>query len=120
MTNKFLFLTILFVCLGASQASTAMTPVGAAVDKIDLVSGVNTWEALDQRHLVLSLGQQQTYLVTLAQSCHTLPFATHLGVSASNNIVWAGFDYITADGERCAINSINELSDQQRQRLMRL
>lgn len=106
--------------LAIAQSATAIAPSGSAVDKINLMGGLSTWEALDEKHLVLSLGPKQNYLVTLAHSCHTLPFATHLGVSASNNTVYAGFDYITADGERCAINAINMLSKQQRNDLTRL
>jgi hypothetical protein len=118
MYNKLLCLALLVAAGGVCQSSLAMGPVGSAVDKINLLQGLSTWEALDERHLVLSLGAKQNYLVTLSHNCHTLPFATHLGVSASDNIVYAGFDYITADGQQCAINTINELSDEQRRALI--
>ena len=120
ITGNIKLAAALAVTIALAHSSVAMTPVGSAVDKIDLVAGLNTWEVLDERRLVLSLGDTQNYLVTLSRNCHTLPFATHLGVSASNNTVYAGFDYITADGERCAINTINELSDKQRQALIHL
>ena len=120
MTTKILSMATLVAVIGLSQPSSAMGPVGSAVDKINLLQGLSTWEALDERHLVLSLGSAQNYLVTLAHNCHTLPFASHLGVSASDNVVYAGFDYITADGQQCAINTINELSDAQRRALIQL
>ena len=110
-------LTILLI---AALTGGLTAPTGTAVDKIDLMAGINTWEVVDERHLVLSVGPTHRYLVTLSHSCHTLPYATHLGVSASNNTVYAGFDYITADGERCAINTINELSNKQQQAMTRL
>jgi len=120
MNHSFKYALIFAAALVMSQSASAIAPIGSAVDKIDLMGGLSTWEALDEKHLVLSLESKQNYLVTLSKSCHALPFATHLGVSASNNTVYAGFDYITADGERCAINTINELSHQQRSELTRL
>ena len=66
---------------------------------------------LDDRHLVLSLSPKQRYLLTLDRDCLGLVFASHLGVSASNNTVYAGFDYITADGQHCTIKAIERLSD---------
>ena len=86
------------------------TTIGAPVKQIPLVSNISTWQALDNRRLVVSLDDQKNYLVTLAKQCRTLPTATQLGVSASGNAVYAGFDYITADGERCAIQSISRIS----------
>ncbi len=122
MNNSIKYALIFAAALVLSQTAGALAPapMGSTVDKIDLTSGLNTWEALDEKHLVLSLGSKQNYLVTLTRSCHALPFATHLGVSASNNTIYAGFDYITADGERCAINTINVLSKKQRSELTRL
>ena len=109
----------LVIALSLSWAidSHAMTPVGSPVTKIPLISNLSTWQALDQRRLVLSLNPMQNYLVTLSRSCHSLPKASHVGVSASNNTVYAGFDYITADGERCAIKAINRLSDDEKRAL---
>ena len=94
-----------------------MTTPGSEVASIEGLSNISTWQALDQRRLLLSLGHKQNYLVTLAKVCHALPYATHLGVSASNNTVYAGFDYITADGERCTINTINKLSTKEKRAL---
>jgi len=97
------------------QTVQAMPPIGVAVTEIDLVDGFSSWEALDNRRLVVSLSPEENYLLTLSHDCYSLPFASRLGVSASQNRVYAGFDYVTADGERCIINTISQLSDQQHQ-----
>ncbi len=113
-------LSHLAICLGWSAGSLAMTPVGSPVTSIPLISNISTWQALDERRLVLSLNPMQNYLITLSRSCHTLLKASHVGVSASNNTVYAGFDYITADGERCAIKTINRLSDDEKRALTKV
>ena len=75
---------------------------------------------LDERRLVLSLSPKQNYLLTLSRDCRALPSASLLGVSASNHTVYAGFDYITADGERCGIKTINQLSTDEKRTLTKV
>jgi uncharacterized protein DUF6491 len=101
---------LLLVTLHSPQNSYAMSEVGVEVNKISLPQGVGTWHALDARHLLLSQGAKDSFLLTLAKHCVALPAAQRLGVSASNNTIYAGFDYITADGQRCDIHSINRIS----------
>ena len=101
---------LLLSSLYSLQDLNAMPEVGVAVEKVSLHKGMNTWHALDERRLVLSQSSADSFLLTLSKRCTALPAAHRLGVSASNNTVYAGFDYITADGERCAIHTINRLS----------
>ena len=104
-------LSMVIIASTASALSpNSPTTIGAPVKQIPLVSSISTWQALDNRRLVVSLEDQKNYLVTLTKQCRTLPTAAQLGVSASGNAVYAGFDYITADGERCAIQSISRIS----------
>lgn len=108
---------VLFACVSLPGAGFSLTTPGSEVASIEGLSNISTWQALDERRLLLSLGQKQNYLVTFAKVCHALPYATQLGVSASNNTVYAGFDYITVDGERCAINTISKLSTKEKRAL---
>lgn len=94
--------------------------LGAPVKQIPLTSKITTWQALDTQRLVLSLSAKQSYLVTLANQCHTLPAAQSLGISASGNVAYAGFDYITADGQRCGIHKINRITPAQKHRLTKI
>jgi len=100
---------VLVACCLIPALSNALPPTVREVDKIPLITALSTWQAIDERHVVLSLSPTQSFLLTLARDCHSLVFASRLGVSASNNTVYAGFDYITADGESCTINSIERL-----------
>ena len=106
--SKFCVL-VLAACCAVPVSSSALPPAARTVDKIPLINALSTWQAIDDRHLVLSLSPSQSYLLTLVRDCHSLVSASRLGVSASNNTVYAGFDYITADGESCTINSIERL-----------
>ena len=106
--------TIRLLCLGlaAIPLLSAAMPTGAPVNKIRFASKIDSWHAIDARHLVLSLSASKNYLITLRQDCHSLPRASQVGVSASNDTIYAGFDYITADGQRCAIQAINKVSSE--------
>jgi len=90
-------------------ASNALPPSARDVDRIPMINNLSTWQAIDERRVVLTLSPEQSYLLTLSRDCPSLVYAARLGVSASNNTVYAGFDYITADGESCTINSIERL-----------
>ena len=90
---------------------------GLPVNKIPFADRISDWQAVDKRHLVVSTSPSRSYLLTLRRECHTLSFANRLGVSSSNNTVYAGFDYVTSDGQRCAIQRINEITNDERKAL---
>jgi hypothetical protein len=77
------------------------------VRSIESAHQIKDWEHLDDRHVVLHLGPQDQYLVTLKSRCLGLNWARNVGVTMSNNTIWAGFDAITADGNHCKIERIN-------------
>lgn len=79
------------------------------VKKIPLQAPIAGWQAIDHRHVILNFSAEQSYLLTLNRDCHGLTYADHLGVSTSNNAIYAGFDYVSADDQKCAISSINKL-----------
>ncbi|MEM7099559.1 MAG: DUF6491 family protein [Pseudomonadota bacterium] len=96
----------------------AMVPAGPPLKKIS--SDIRSWEPIDDKHIVVSLSPSKSYLLTLRRECPTLSHATNVGVSASNNRIYAGFDYITADGSKCPIAAINKLSEAQKKALSHL
>lgn len=102
-----LILTLVPLLLTANVA--ALPHSGVRVDSISAVSPGSTWEVLDYRHVVVTLDTQQRYLLTLNHMCPKLAVAAKLGISTSGDTVYAGFDYITADGERCLIKGISRL-----------
>lgn len=79
---------------------------GEPVASIPTADRVYAFKPLDYEHVVLSTNAETHYLVTLNRQCVGLRLARHVGVTASNNTIWAGFDALTADGEACAIREI--------------
>ncbi len=111
-------ITALLSLFGAMTVH-ALLPAGADVKKIPFASNLDGWHAIDNRHVILTFTPAKNYLLTLNRDCHGLNFASHLGVTTSNDAIYAGFDYITADGRRCGIQTINRLSREQKTALTR-
>ena len=81
------------------------------VDHIPRVHRIEHWQALGTRHVLLGVDASRRYLLTLASDCHPLGWAQSVDVSRSGTAIWSYFDYLKADGERCSIGSIHQLSD---------
>ena len=97
-----------------------MVPAGPPVKKIPYASEIRSWQPIDDRHLVVSLSPSKNYLLTLRRECPSLSFASNFGVSTSDNNIYAGFDYITADGRKCGIAAINKITKAQTRALSKL
>lgn len=107
---------ILLAALLASEVSalppeqpdlTALVRSGEPVSSIPTADSVQAFAALDDEHVLLSLGEERSYVLTLNRECFGLRWARHVGVTASENTIWAGFDALTADGEACPIREIH-------------
>jgi len=98
----------------AVLTNTVALAAGPEVAKIVGVSQIANWQTIDAHRLVLSLNPKRNYLVTLQSDCFALRHAENLGISTSNDVIYAGFDYVTADGVQCRIQRINELDAAQK------
>ncbi len=110
-----LFSTLFFCALTGSTWALSPAAVdahryadGKPVAKISGVEEILDWQALDEHQLLLQVSQSRLYRLTLGSTCY-LPYAQHVGISRSENTIWAGFDYVTADGRQCSIRSIERL-----------
>ena len=97
---------LLFSTLLTTADASAVIRQGVEVDRISVAEEIRSWQAVDAQHVLLNIGPHERYLVAFGQACHSLPFAGRIGVSSSNEFVYAGFDYITAGSQRCKIESI--------------
>ena len=93
-----------------SFSAAAISLDSENLDRIPFADQLQGWQKLDSRHVVLKMSAQRNYLVTLKGHCHPLGFARNVGVTTSSNSIWAGFDYVTADGWNCAISQIQKVS----------
>ncbi len=94
----------------ADPDPASLLRAGEPVTSIPSADGVRNFEALDEAHVMLSTAGNR-YLLTLNRDCFGLRWARHVGVTASGNTIWAGFDAVTADGEACAIREIHRLGN---------
>lgn len=94
----------------AHDAETLMQS-GQPVPSIPTASGIAAFTTLDDEHVMLSLSDNQHYLLTLNRECFGLRWARHVGVTVSDNAIWAGFDALTADGTACPIREIHRVRD---------
>ena len=85
----------------------ALQGLGEPVTSIPTADEVRDFELLDEAHVMLSKDEEQRYLLTLDRDCFGLRWARHVGVTTSDNTIWAGFDALTADGEACSIREIH-------------
>lgn len=88
----------------------AFQDVGEPVNKISFADRIDGWRVIDDRTIVLRKGASRSYVVHLKTDCRLLKYARNVGVSSSNNTVYANFDYVTADNLRCSIDAIKSVT----------
>ncbi len=104
----------------AEQATTDASGFlrnAVAVKQIPAARSAADFSALDLSHVLISTEGANRYVLTLSRQCPELRWAKHVGVTASGNSIWAGFDALTADGHTCQITEIHRLTDAQPQPL---
>jgi len=92
---------------GASALLESATPV----QQIPAARSAGALTTVDPSHVLLSTADEVRYLLTLTRACPELRWARHIGITASGNSIWAGFDALTADGQACQIREIHRLGD---------
>jgi hypothetical protein len=97
----------------ADPDPAALLRFAEPVTSIPVADGVQGFEPLDDEHVMLSTSGENHYLLTLERECFGLRWARHVGVTASGNTIWVGFDALTADGEACSIREIHRLREPQ-------
>lgn len=113
MSIRAIFTVLLTALALPAQALTPAGEVGEPVLSIDSADQISDWSALDNKHVLLNMHGDDTYLITLNQQCPGLTWARNVTVSMSNNTIWAGFDAIKADGLACPIERISKVSAQE-------
>lgn len=94
--------------------STLANELGTPVPSMPNASSILSWMAEDSYHVLIEVAPTDTqehgvYRLTFTEACYNLRWANSVGLSESQNQVWAGFDYLTADDQRCSISAIYRL-----------
>jgi len=107
------FLLSSILCTAAlpvfAAGTTSTLPLGTEVESIKNIERISDWKTLDTRHLTLRINNTHNYLLTLQDQCMYLRGARIVGVSMTNQEIWAEFDHIAADGRECRIDTITRL-----------
>ena len=105
------------VALFASLTANAAKPSqllgqvagGTEVESIRGIEKLTHWNTLDTQNLTLRVNHAEHYLLTLENPCEHLRGAQLVGVSMTNQEIWADFDHVAADGYECRIDRITRL-----------
>lgn len=100
----------------AASGGAAQDPSGDADPRCVLVRGINDYNVLDDRHLLLRGGASRYYLVTTRTRCSGLRFGASVGLSFPDTarICPPITEYlIPEDGWRCAISEIVEVDSEE-------
>ena len=79
---------------------------GAPVKEIRMYTGLDHWDALAPDRLVVFMGVNRAYLLSLRAPCSGLEFEQAIGISSSNGVINARFDKVTFDHQHCYIDEI--------------
>lgn len=79
---------------------------GAATERIQAFAGIDRWQRIDDRHVVVWTGVNRAWLLELRVSCPGLAFQDVIRISSSHGVVTRRFDAIEFRHEKCPIESI--------------
>jgi hypothetical protein len=91
------------------DGTLALLEKATPVQQIPAARSAGDLTTVDPSHVLLSTADEVRYLLTLNRDCPELRWARHIGITASGNSIWAGFDALTADGQACQIREIHRL-----------
>ena len=72
-------------------------------------SRIESWEALDDSHIVLRTGSKTAWLVTVYATCRDLRFAHTIGVVSAMGHTLSSFDKVKVGRDTCSIREIRPL-----------
>ncbi|HZF14999.1 MAG TPA: DUF6491 family protein [Steroidobacteraceae bacterium] len=87
--------------------------VGAPITEFSTMKGINGWNSAGREHLVVFLGVDEAYLLTVAAPCMNLDFTNHVGFKTRTPSMLTRFDNVeVGDRERCPITEIRPIDYQ--------
>ena len=92
-----------------TSAEADYGPARTTVDRITDASEIDAYRFLDATHVLLTVDPERHYRLTFDAPCNHARFAERIDISRSNDEIHAGWDYVTAGGLRCRIDTIEKL-----------
>lgn len=93
--------------------------VGQPIREFNTLKGINGWDALSDDKLVVFLGVNEAYLITVGQPCSNLEFANNIGFTNTTSNITT-FDFVLLrNHERCPITEIRSIDEKRRKEDLR-
>lgn len=92
---------------GESAAERYVDYAGAPIERFTAFR-VSGWTVISRSQLVLWVGVNDAYLITVWDSCQNLQFANRIGVTSTGSSI-SKFDQVQFNRERCPINEIRPI-----------
>lgn len=87
---------------------------GEPIRRIHHFSTVDRWRSFNDRQLVIWIGVNRAYLLTLKDPCFDLHRQMAIRVTGSNGFIDANFDRVEFEQQRCRIGEIREIDEKAR------
>jgi hypothetical protein len=82
---------------------------GRPVKQIRWVNNYRRWSPIAAHKLLMWTNIEQPYLMTVFPPCTNLLFAHGIGITSTIDVTQARFDFVTADGWKCMIETIQPI-----------
>jgi len=113
----FVILLLASICFAAPPTIPAKYDLDKQLEKVDSIYRYKFmgWEKIDAQSFVLQVSPSEYYLVVLSSQAPKLPFAEHIRIDSTNNMVRPGYNnvFIRSSGmtEEYIINRIYRFKD---------
>lgn len=101
------------------EVETAQLPAFEQVKSFSVLSRLHSWQALDDRTVIVWTTPFRPYLVELAFPSPDLKFSLVIGVTSVGSRVYSGFDSVNVAGFRYPIENIYKLTREEARNLAR-
>jgi len=103
----------------ADETEAAQLPAFEQVDSFSVLTPLHSWQALDDRNVIVWATPFRPYLVELAFPSPDLKFSQVIGVTSVGSRVYSRFDSVHVAGFRYPIENIYKLTREEARNLAR-
>lgn len=82
---------------------------GEPVDSVSYLGGYDSWRALGRDKLVVWMGVNEAYLLSVSGACFDLPFANRIGIKTRGPTLGRGDSVIVGRGQSCLITEVRPI-----------
>jgi hypothetical protein len=117
LISAFIILLFATICYAAPATMPAKYDLDKQLEKVDSIYKYKFmgWEKVDAQSFVLQVSPSEYYLIVLSSPAQKLPFAEHIRIDSTNNMVRPGYNNVIVRSsgmtEEYIINKIYRFKD---------